>query len=696
LRILGATIVALGPMNTTAAASQGGDKLINIDNGGTLTDICVIDGTRVYRTKTLTTPYDLSKCLFDGLTKASRLIYGEEDLAKLLLSTRYIRYSTTQGTNALVERKGPRLGLIVGSGSGSGSGGSGGGGGSGSGSGSSSGVGSETLALRADDHAAGLFDALVGERVASLDLNLPDAALREAAVRAVNAVAAQGANRIVVALSGPARIRLEVALKRELLRTYPPHLLGALPILYAHELSDDSDDGRRTWTAIFNAFLHPAMERFLYNAEHKLREFKTRNPLLIFRNDGYSARVAKTVAIKTYGSGPRGGMEGARALALHYGIARLLTMDVGGTTTDIGLVEHDAVRAHRRGLVEGVPTSFPLCDVMSAGVGGSSIIRVQQGRIVVGPESVGSVPGPACFGLGGREATMTDAFLVQKLLDPRSYFGGEMQIDGTRAAAAIQERIAGPLGLSVLEAADAMEAAWVAKIAANLTQYTPITPDLTLAAFGGAGPFVVCKVAEAAGIHEVIIPGLAAVFSAFGIGFSDIGHEFTAPLAGTDPELLAAGRKDLKQRALRGMAAEGADIADCRLEESLTIEVAGIDRTIALNGSLPADLPAGARLSLALTAVKPLTHATLTGRFGGPAHSALKSGTRSLRIGGRESDVPLYRAEDQTAGAAAAGPAVLEEAFYTCRIDLGWQFEINDAGDIRLSKTSATRNHDPS
>jgi len=653
--------------NTTEARLPGGDKLINIDNGGTLTDICVIDGARVYRTKTLTTPYDLSKCLFDGLSKASRLIYGEEDLARLLLSTRFIRYSTTQGTNALVERKGPRLGLIVGGGSG-------------------------TVALRADAHAAALFDQLVGERVASLDLALPQAALREAAVRAVNTVAAQGANRIVVALAGPSRIAMEAALKRELLRTFPPHLLGALPILYAHELSDDGDDGRRTWTAIFNAFLHPAMERFLYNAEHKLREFKTRNPLLIFRNDGYSARVAKTVAIKTYSSGPRGGMEGARALAQHYGIERLLTMDVGGTTTDIGLIENEAVRAHRRGVVEGVPTSFPLCDVISAGVGGSSIIRVQNGRIIVGPESVGSAPGPACFGLGCREATMTDAFLVQKLLDPRSFFGGEMQIDAERAAAAIRERIAAPLGLSVLEAADAMEAAWVEKIAANLTQYTSITPDMSLTAFGGAGPLVVCKVADAAGIRQVIIPGLAAVFSAFGIGFSDIGHEFTAPLSGRDPDLVAAGRKELRQRALRGMAAEGADIADCRLAESLTVEVGGVDRSIALNGSLPADLPEGARLSLALTAVKPLAHATLSGRFGRQFHPAEASGTRSLRIGGRESEVPLYRAEDQTAGAGAVGPAVLEEAFFTCRVETGWQFEINDAGDIRLSKSSATSN----
>src|ERR1700756_3403514 len=105
-----------GATMNAAVESIRGDKLINIDNGGTLTDICVIDEGRVYRTKTITTPHDLSKCLFDGLRKVSRIIYGEEDLPRLLLTTRYIRYSTTQGTNALVERKGPRLGLILGGG----------------------------------------------------------------------------------------------------------------------------------------------------------------------------------------------------------------------------------------------------------------------------------------------------------------------------------------------------------------------------------------------------------------------------------------------------------------------------------------------------------------------------------------------------------------------------------------------------
>ncbi len=491
-----------------------------------------------------------------------------------------------------------------------------------------------------------------------------------------------------MAFGGTAREAAEAQVKRKLLRTFPPHLLGALPILYSHELVDDADDARRTWTSIFNAFLHPAMERFLYNAEHKLRDYRTRNPLLIFRNDGHSARVARTVAVKTYSSGPRGGMEGSRALAAHYGFNRLLSMDIGGTTTDIGLVEKGVVRARPRGTIEGVVTSLPLCDVVSAGVGGSSIISVVDGRIKVGPESVGSAPGPACFGLGGREATMTDAFLLAGLLDPASYFGGELKIDAERARAAVTDKVAKPLGLSLEAAVDKMEQAWVGKVVDSLKRYTNVSDDAVLAAFGGAGPFVVCRVAEVAGIRKVVIPGLAAVFSAFGIGFSDIGHDFAAGLSSNDAKGLAACRELLLERARRGMFAEGAVLDECRIEETLNVAGADGEQAITLHdGKLPAGLPAKAQWSLVMTVVKPVAHATLSGRFGQPMRAAVSARSRNVLVGGKRQDLPLYRVEEQPAGASASGPAVLEEAFFTCRLDAGWKFEINDAGDILLVRT---------
>jgi len=644
-----------------AVTLPAGGKLINIDNGGTLTDFCVIDGDRVWRTKSVTTPYDLSKCFFDGLRKASRLIYGEEDLLQLLLSTDHIRYSTTQGTNALVERKGQRLGLVL--------------------------SGIDAAALQREAQQQDVFAGLVGARVAMLDLALDDDALEVAATQAINRLSSEGANRIVIGVGGAQRDAGETRLKKMLLKKFPPHLLGALPLLYSHEVVQDEDDVRRIWTALFNAFLHPAMERFLYNAEHRLREYKTKNPLLIFRNDGDSARIARTAAVKTYSSGPRGGAEGSKALAAHYGFPRLLGMDIGGTTTDLSLVENvnglGRVRTERRGRIEGVATSLPLCDVVSVGVGGSSIIKVVGGRIQVGPESVGGAPGPACFGLGGTEATITDAFLVLGLLDPASYFGGELKIDVERARAAVLDKVGKPLGLSCEQAAEAMEQAWVRKVADSLKAYAEITADTTLAAFGGAGPFIVCRIAEAAGITQVVIPGLAAVFSAFGIGFSDIAHEYEALLERADDASLQQARARLLERAARGMFAEGFELKDCRIDTHLQVD----DALLALDGErLPADLPAGARLTLVLKASRAIARARLQGRFGVARQAAVSSAQRRTLADGRPLDLPLYRVEAQAGGVQAQGPCVLEEAFFTSRIDAGWRFEINESGDILLSR----------
>jgi len=655
---------------TTPGSPAEPGKLINIDNGGTLTDICVSDGARIYRTKSVTTPFDLSKCVFEGLTKVSRQIYGRENLSALLASTDHIRYSTTQGTNALVERKGPRLGLIV--------------------------AGVLTDAdVRGEAKRHELFDSLVAERHAALDLRLADAELDAAAVRIVNQIASAGASRIVVAFGGVDFADQERRVKRLLLRRFPSHLLGAVPILYSHEMLEDSNDVRRTWTALFNAFLHPAMERFLYRAEHGLRESRSRHPLLIFRNDGCSARVARTTAIKTYSSGPRGGMEGARALAMHYGFERLLTMDVGGTTTDIGLVDRGVVRAAQYGKVEGVETSYPLCDVVSIGVGGSSIISVVDGEVRVGPQSVGSAPGPACFGLGGREATITDAFLLQGLLDPASFFGGEMKIDLERARAVVQERMAAPLGIDLAAAVAVMESAWVAKIAEGLRGCAEIGPDTVLAAFGGGGPFVACKIAEAIGVHRVIIPGLAAVFSAFGIGFSDIGHTYETLLPQNDQQRLTEALDELKARARRGMFAEGFQLEECTLDTTLILRVGDRESRLPLQDDrLPADLEGNARVRVSLDVVRPIRHMLLTGRFGGEMTAALGKSTRTVCLDNAPVSLPLYRVEDQRGAVAADGPAVVEEAFFTCRLDRHWRFEMNVSGDILLTREAlgAARN----
>lgn len=629
--------------------------LVNIDNGGTLTDIFVSNGVDVWRTKTLTTPADLSRCLIDGLAKMSSAIYGETDLERLLLATDYIRYSTTQGTNALVQRDGPRLGLVCGGG-----------------------IRPDRLRQANPD----VFDALVGDRAVELAVDGDER--RFDAVRAVSDLSARGANRIVVAFGGEVRDSAEMALKQVLLRAFPPHLLGAVPVLYSHEIVGDEDDVRRAWTALFNAFLHPAMERFLYSAERRLRDARAQQPLLIFRNDGQSARVAKTIAVKTYSSGPRGGAEGAQALAGHYGFDRLISIDIGGTTTDISLVEDRTARAHARGLIENVETSFPLTDVFSAGVGGSSIIRVEGGKVIVGPESVGSAPGPACFGLGGTRATITDALFAAGLLDPASYFGGKLTIDVDRARAAIMREVAEPLGLSEAAAIEAMEAAWIAKVAESVRAYCPIEETSVLAAFGGAGPLIITRIAEALGINRVIIPQLAAVFSAFGIGFSDIGHTYEQRLSpGAD---VTAEHQALLTRARRGMFAEGLDADACQYKASIVTS----DGTAECCHGLDAALPADAERTLRIVATMALPRPVLTGAFAdGAARPATAAGQRRVQSGGVAHDLALFRAETLDAGSGGSGPAVLEEEFFTCRIDAGWRFVANEAGDVLITRLNS-------
>jgi N-methylhydantoinase A/oxoprolinase/acetone carboxylase beta subunit len=638
--------------------------LINIDNGGTLTDVCVVVGDKVTHTKTLTTPYDLSKCFFEGLKKASKLIYGEERIIDLLLSTDHIRYSTTQGTNAIVERKGPRLGLIIPK-------------------------GSDVTSLKARKAEAELFDAFVAERVAEFDTTLSAENFDHEVVVAINRLTTAGANRIVVSFGGSEYGQDEARFKAAALEKFPRHLLGVVPVLCASDLADDTNRERRTWTALLNAFLHPTMESFLYNAEGILREYYHRHPLLIFRNDGDSARVARTVAIKTYGSGPRGGMEGARALADHYGFKRLLSMDIGGTTTDIGLVDNGRIAARRRGDVEGVAFSLPLCDVVSVGVGGSSVITAAGKAVKVGPESTGAAPGPACFALGGTDATITDVFLLTGLIDPAAYFGGGMKLDRERAETAIRENVAKPLGLSLDAALEAAEDAWCRKVAESLTRYTKVDAETVLAAFGGAGPFIVTDIADAAGIERVIIPGLAAVFSAFGIGFSDIAQSYQSRLRTLSKDATDEAVEELTHRARRDMFAEGFELAECIARWSVVRVRADEEDELEWSpGSrLPAELNDRDRVSVALRIVKPIYKARFSSAKGTASVPAVPSGIRRVRTTRQlVADRPVFRIEDQPSGAMGEGPCVLEEAYFTGRIGAGWRFQVNASRDSILTR----------
>lgn len=638
--------------------------LINIDNGGTLTDICVLKDNEFFKTKTLTTPYDLSKCFFEGLKAASSVAYGEEDVARLLSEVDHIRYSTTQGTNAIVERKGPKLGLIVDEGS--------------------------TLPSRLREHDTELYDFLIGERVAEVCLSaLSNEASGADTTSVITRLTSMGANRVVVCFESDDAKAQEALFKRVAFDNYPRHLLGAVPMLFASELVDDVSTERRAWTAMINSFLHPAMENFLYNAENRLREYRTKNPLLIFRNDGDASRVAKTIAVKTYSSGPRGGMEGVKTFSQQYGLPNVLFMDIGGTTTDIGHMVDNVVNEKRRGKVEGVPISFALSEISSPGVGGSSILQVVDGSIQVGPESVGAVPGPACFGRGGKNATITDVNLLLGLLDPATYFGGGLALDLDRARTAISENVAAPLGVTVDEALLLLRDAFEQKVANELQGAGDINQDTVLLAFGGAGPMNSCGIAEKAGINTVFVPKMAAVFSAFGIGSCDIGQSYSMVLKGDKQQALESSYAAMVQRGERDMFAEGYDKGDFEMEARLVAEKADNETVYPLSGdalAIPAEL-ADADVTLEFSVRKKLREGTAKQVSVNQDSTAESSKTRSIYIIDQGwKDVPVYDVNSMPTGAFAEGPAVLEEEFFTCLVREGWHFVVTEQGDIRLTK----------
>ncbi len=639
-------------------------RLISIDNGGTLTDFCAFDGEHLLFSKTLTTPHDLSTCFFEGLGRLSTLAYGEENVARLLQETDYIRYSTTQGTNALVERRGPRLGVIVSS--------------------------EATLASLHDGEQASLFDALVGARARVIDPDLNDAALDSVLTRSLNELGAAGANRIVVSLELSDAESAERRFERIVLRRYPSHLLGTLPVAFAAQMSRDPDYSRRTWTALFNAFLHPAMERFLYGAEHRLKHHRTRNPLLIFRNDGGSARVAKTIALKTYSSGPRGGAEGARELARHYGFENLLSIDVGGTTTDVGLISAGELQQEHFGVVEGVSVSLPLCRIRSEGVGGSSIIRVADGAIQVGPESVGAAPGPACFGRGGTALTMTDVALLTGMIDPATYFGGELALDAARATTALSQAVIEPMGLSSEDALTATEAAWIGKIVSCLEQLVDGSSNTMLAGFGGGGPMMLTAVAAALGLDQAVIPGMAPVFSAYGIGFSDLSQHYQVHLESVAASALTDARAALLERARRDMFAEGTALEDCHMTWTL-VHLGSDGETEVWAPDAPPPGGLKAPLLLRLEACKPIARLRLQADVNTTTYAASTAITRRILYRGGRVEVPLHRCQDFDAGATGAGPCIIEDDFFTARIDVDWNFQLTNNRDLMLTR-GATRN----
>ncbi|MBI2962167.1 MAG: hydantoinase/oxoprolinase family protein [Deltaproteobacteria bacterium] len=640
--------------------------MVTIDNGSTFTDGCLLADGTLHAVKVLTTPYDLMRCfveVFRGLARAA----GFPSEGELLRRVEEVRYSTTSGTNALLVRKGVRVGVIVGP------------------------DGTKDLyGLRGAN--AELVEALVGNRATGFALGEGQSAEIEIRIlQAIRELLGRGAQWIVVSLPEPWGERTEQEFKRTHMKLLPGHLLGSVPVLYSRELCADPDDARRTATAILNGFLHREMARFLYHAEGWVRDRHVAQPLRIMRNDGATGRVAKTTAVKTLDSGPMGGLAGAAALARLAGEPRLVTVDVGGTSSDLGVIDGTRPGMDLFGSVHGLPLSFSFPQLRTAALGGGSLFRVEGEALRIGPESAGALPGPVCFGRGGSEPTLTDAALLAGYLDAKRFAAGAIDLQPALAEAAIAERIAKPLGLAGAHAgAAAMIEAFADRLAAEVRFVLGArgwaADQAALVVFGGSGPLLSCLVAERVGLRRLIVPPASSSFSALGVGFAELAHEYRTLLGTPTPgERWRSTIGDLRARAERDMFGESVPSAACRGAVRLREENGSREVPVADPLQPPDELrQRGGRFALDYRFALGASGASGFPRVARDGAAGPPTERRAL-VGGELATLRVLDAGGLAAGTASSGPCLLETPFWSALVPEGWSIAETGFG-LRLTR----------
>lgn len=658
---------------------------IDIDTGGTFTDGFIAHGGEVRTVKVPTTPHDLTRCFIDCI-EAGAQAFGR-DIAAFLHETEIVRFSNTIGTNTIIQRNGAKIGLIVT-------------------------AGQEHLAptgdaegktpLVAPDMVIGIGEETDADGISR---RAPD---RSAVLDAVQTLVDRGARGLVVAFD---RSNLNPENERQVRAVvhaeYPRDYLGSVSTFLASDISARSGARARVNAAVLNAYIHSKLARLLYKAGEELRQRGYRGTLFIGHNNGAVARVAKTRAINTYNSGPTGGLFGAQAVGRLYGADTLISTDMGGTSFDIGYVKDGQPSYALRPEVEGFACNLPMMAIDALGAGGGSIAQVVDGQLQVGPQSAGALPGPACFGLGGTQATVTDANLVLGILDAGYFLGGGMKLDLEKAREAIDKAVAQPLGIAIEEAADAVRRTVeqaMGRAVGAVADRLGRPAGLPVIAYGGAGAIHAADIADVAGVERVIITPFSAVSSAFGSSLMDVGHIYyrrVEQAADTPEALLGAAPlvEAMGREGARDMRGEGFD-AD-RIEASVQLfwsnaagdaEFVTTAPAAAVSDEAQASQAWGeARermnghgvphlASIAYVASAKVPH------FQWDEHpvasqpvEAAKRGERGIFLGSGVGRVtaPVYERHKMANGHRVHGPALVESAQTTILVPPGWSLSID-------------------
>jgi N-methylhydantoinase A len=553
-----------------------------------------------------------------------------------------------------------------------------------------------------------------GSVVTPLDLNDVD--------REVDALVASGAEAIaVVFLHAYANPGHEAAAKARIRERHPE-----LPVTASHELAAEWREYERTSTTVLNAFIQPIVQDYLGALTGRLVERGYESPVAIMQSHGgvCSAEVAREKPIRTLMSGPAGGVIGACHLAAELDYPNLICADVGGTTYDVALIEEGKVLERTDTEIGGRPVVSPLIDIVSIGAGGGSIGWLDhRGGLRVGPHSAGADPGPACFGRGGREPTVTDAHLLLGRLAPDKFLGGRMQLDrdameqaiGTLAASlsmSVEETAAGICTIAENNMANAIRTKTIAR---------GLDPrDFTMLSYGGGGGLFAAAICEELDIQTLLVPPNPANFSAWGILASDyIEDAMRTRVQGFEavgaPELLETLHA-LRAQARAAIAAYG--FAEAAIEEefrldlryegqeytiSVPCEPAWLDdANVLLEHARAAFVAAHRQLYDHGEADAPLEVVTLRaraiGRVQPPPLAALDvdnavpaaTGTRAIYFAGHDFvDTPLYDRHTLAAGTTIPGPAVIDEWTTTTLVPPSWQVAVDGTGTLIITRAAS-------
>lgn len=506
----------------------------------------------------------------------------------------------------------------------------------------------------------------------------------------------------------------------ELVRSRHPEV----SVTASSEVATEWREFERTSTTVLNAYVQPLFSGYLSELGAGLREAGYERPLALMQSNGgvIEAARAASLPIRTLESGPAGGVVGAQALAAELGHPNVICADVGGTSYDVALVIDGRIQERTQTSVAGRPILGTTIDIVSIGAGGGSVAWIDhRGAVKVGPRSAGARPGPACFGFGGEEPTVTDCHLLLGRLDPDRFLGARMKLDVGAATRAVVERIAGPIGATPEAAADGIlsvaEMNMTYAIRAVTVERGLDPREFVLVSYGGGGGLFAAATAEELGIPTVVVPEAPANFSAWGILTSDYREDAALTrVRSFGPDAAGVLVEDLRELAERstaelrayGFADESVELfyrADVRYagqEHTITVPLEASwlgseerllsgtrDRFVALHRQLYGHGESEPPLEIVTLRCHAAGRVARPGFAEWPVEEAAAARTTRpvyFRGAGGFADVPVFDRECLGRGQTVVGPAIIEEWTSTTVVPPGWSSRVDRLGNILLEK----------